>query len=356
MSGTLFNHKPADYSANFSSLVTQLSGAITDISNLSSQVSGSSVNVNGLVTNLLGSTSNVLGVPNVNVGNKVQGRKCTTSAVETTLFTVNTMGFAFVQAHCAADATGNAIVRVYNGSIASANLIACAEIAPGTSQVVACMPAFSNDGFKVTAQSDGTHNVCVYFSYYSPEAYSTTDFVVSEDAYGHKWNPNTNYGSATSMYVGWNTSNNVYFSTCKFDLSSLSAGSMVAAASLVLTAASNRATQHDFYIAQCLRDWVQSEMTWNSYSTGNAWGTAGGGSGVDYSATPVWYGHLTGITTGLQVAFDVTNLVRDWVENGVPNYGFFITEQTLEAGCYTTWCAYENATPGNRPKLQVSVI
>ena len=356
MAGTLFDHKPSDYSANFSSLVTQLSGAITDINSLSTQISGSSVNLNGLVTNLLGGSSNVVGMPSTNVGNRVQGRKCTTSAIETTLFTVNTAGFAFVQAHCAADATGNAIVHVYNGTISGDNLIAYAEIAPGTSQVVACMPAFSNDGFKVTAQSDGAHNVCVYFSYYSPDAYATTDFVVSEDTYGHKWNPDTNYANATSMYVGWNTSNNVYFSLCKFDLSSISAGSMIAAASLVLTASTNRTSQHDFYISQCLRDWVETEATWNSYSTGNAWGTPGGGSGVDYSATPVWFGHLTGITVGLQVAFDVTSLVRDWVENGVPNYGFFITEQTLEAGMYSTWCTYENSTPANRPKLQVSII
>ena len=356
MATNKFDFKPTDYASSFTNIQSLVSGAQIDIDALISSLSGASANVSSLITNITGSTGNVIGFPNINVGNRTQGRKCTSSASETTLFVVSNAGFAFIQAHCASDATASAIVRVYDGAIDTNKLIAYAEIPSGTSQVVVCMPAYANNGFIVTAQADGTHNVCVYFSYYSPDAYASSEFTTSEATYGREGGADTNYGTSSNMYVGWNTSTNKYFSLLKFDLSSIPTGSMVVGASLVLTAASNRALQADFYIAECLRNWVRLEATWNSYSSGNAWTTPGGASGSDYAATPTWYGDLTGITTDLAVSFDVTSLVKDWVDGVKPNYGFFIRDEVPSAGQFTTWDTYLHATAVKRPKLIVDLI
>lgn len=349
MSGTLVGLKPIDSSAALASIQSV-------VDSVSTVVSGSGFDVSSLLDSMLGSGDTTIGVPNVNVGNRVQNYKCSSSAIETSLFAVNTAGFAFVQAHNHASASSSAIVRVYNGSVAVENIIAYAVIPAGTSQVVLCMPAFSEDGSIVTVVADGTNPCCVSFSYYSPEAVSPTNFQVSDGTQMNSNATSTNYSSLSTMNVGKQSALVTYKSLLKFDLSSISAGSLVSSAQLLLTSNTNENSQTDFAIHQCLRDWVLAEATWNSYSSGNAWDAAGGTPGVDYAATPVYVGDLTDVLIGDQLSFDVTDLVRDWVENGVDNYGFWIQDEPGAIGEYIAWITYNSGTPAKRPVLVVNLV
>ena len=221
-------HEPTNTAleADVSALVTQISGVSADISILSTDVaaiqttvSGSGVDLSTVQDALLGSGDTVVGIPNVNTGNRVQGHKCTTSATESTLFITNTAGFSFVQAYGDASLGSSAIVRVYAGSIATENLVAYALIPAGTSQVVACSPAYAQDGFIVTGQADGTNSVCVSFSFYSPEPVSSTEYQTGDDTHIYAGGPTTNHGGETFWYVGGGSAAKAYRVLLKFDLS-----------------------------------------------------------------------------------------------------------------------------------------
>jgi hypothetical protein len=90
-------------------------------------------------------------------------------------------------------------------------------------------------------------------------------------------NPNTNYGTGVGINGGEQVGfADIYRSLIKFDLSSIPPGSKVISAYFELyltTDQSNVLTVYRLYRVK--RAWVEGEATWNIYSTGNSWQTAG---------------------------------------------------------------------------------
>ncbi|MBS7623889.1 DNRLRE domain-containing protein, partial [Candidatus Bathyarchaeota archaeon] len=68
-------------------------------------------------------------------------------------------------------------------------------------------------------------------------------------------------------------------------------------------------------------DWTESGSTWNSRDTGIPWTTAGGVWTTEDSASST-----VPPTAGQWMSWDVTGIVKDWMENGQPNYGFIIRD------------------------------
>jgi hypothetical protein len=358
-------HEPvtSQLETDIASVLSAVSGVQTDISTLSTEVatvqttvSGSTIDVSSIVNSLLDTGDSVIGVPNVNVGSRVQGHKCSTSASETTLFVTNTAGFAFVQAYGDASLGSSAIVRVYSGSIATENLVAYAIIPAGTSQVVICSPAYTDSGFVVTAQADGTNSVCVSFSYYSPQPVSTTDFQTGNDTYMYGFAPTTPHDTATFGYVGGGSSPYKYKSLLKFDLSAIPVGSLVSSATLTLKVqAVSGGNLTDFQIHKCLKDWVEAQATWNEYSTGNNWDMGGASAVTDTDAVIEYNGTITAIA-GQEVTFDVTNAVKSWVDGTSSNFGFVLLDAVTSVSTYRTFYSFNAASPTDRPKLSVSLV
>lgn len=356
-------HEPvtSQLETDIASVLSAVSGVQTDISTLSTEVatvqttvSGSTIDVSSIVNSLLDTGDSVVGIPNVNVGNRIQGHKCTTSATETTLFVTNTAGFAFVQAYGDASLGSSAIVRVYSGSIATENLVAYAIIPAGTSQVVICSPAYTDTGFVVTAQADGTNPVCVSFSYYSPSDVSTTDYQTGNDTYLDLGNPTNNYSTQTKIYVQRQNASQRDWGLLKFNLSSIPVGSLVTHATLTLTG-SSASNLDDFQIRQMLVDWVEAEATWNEKSTGVGWDAAGLTEGVDYSATVAWNGSLT-LSAGGTQSLDITSLVQRWVNLGEANYGMFLFMTVNHLVQQGNIASFNHGTSAYRPKLTVSLV
>jgi len=103
------------------------------------------------------------------------------------------------------------------------------------------------------------------------------------------------------------------------------------------------------------RDWVETQATWNIYSTGNNWGTAGAFDSDDI--------YMTGAdtTNGLQASADthyvnITNCTRQvaGVDSAVSHRGFFI-KATRESGVtqYRNFASSSNGTAANRPMIMV---
>lgn len=74
--------------------------------------------------------------------------------------------------------------------------------------------------------------------------------------------PNTGGGGATFLlrFTGW---------------SNIPAGSTITDVKLTLNCAAGGPTAADLTLRRCLRPVVETTSTWNNYSTGNPWGTAG---------------------------------------------------------------------------------
>lgn len=143
-------------------------------------------------------------------------------------------------------------------------------------------------------------------------------------------------------------------------LSNIPAGSTITAASINIRLVSALdETAETFTGRRVLRNWVESEATWNVYSTGNSWTTAGALSqGNDISATVSTSdnditntGQYWSLGEGNeQLRTDIQNMI-----NGtVPNYGWHLERTDGEDdGAFRQFDDSEG-TDGQRPFLSVT--
>jgi hypothetical protein len=99
-----------------------------------------------------------------------------------------------------------------------------------------------------------------------------------------------------------------------------------------------------------LRNWVETQATWNVYSTGNNWTTAGGLSdGNDKEATAVAVENLLSTEdNGVEHRIDLPlSLLSDWQTT---NYGL------IGLGGFFAFHASRSATPEYRPKWSVEYL
>ena len=121
-----------------------------------------------------------------------------------------------------------------------------------------------------------------------------------------KANPTTNYhdatpGTAGNIWADSTTATNTNVGVVSFDTSSLPAGATITAASLYLyqTYRSAAGSDTNLYGKAILRDYADTQATWNIYTTGNSWTTAGAlGAATDISETARTLVNLAGYPSG----------------------------------------------------------
>lgn len=149
----------------------------------------------------------------------------------------------------------------------------------------------------------------------------------------------------------------------KFDVSVVPSDATVTAS--VLSLFMNREmsdTTADATAYRVLRNWVITEVTWNSWSSGNSWTTAGAGSaGNDRAAAASAVRSMTATETedvfkdwsGAQLTTDTQN----FVDGGQTNNGWLIECPGKEnQGASQNWHEFntsDHATAAQRPKLFV---
>jgi hypothetical protein len=160
-------------------------------------------------------------------------------------------------------------------------------------------------------------------------AYATlTTITPSADNYLSSFDPSTNYGADATGYVrsgytgGYNGA--VDRLVLKFDLSAIPACSSVNSAYLLLyyfDSAQSDPAGRTYNAYRLIEDWSETGSTWNSRDTGVPWTTAGGvwtTEGYASSIVPPSYGQW--------MSWDVTGIVKDWIESNQPNNGFIIRD------------------------------
>jgi len=168
----------------------------------------------------------------------------------------------------------------------------------------------------------------------------------------------TNYGNTDPILIGYGSATTTILrGIFRFDLSLGTnpppVGAVVSAASVTLNCASYN-TSKTLIVYQCLRAWVENQVTWNIWKTSNNWSTAGAASdGNDYSSTDL--GTLAVTSTGSKVInLNASGIavVQGWVNGTTANNGFII-RHTVEATNNNTYSSAENGTAGNRPLLTI---
>ena len=175
----------------------------------------------------------------------------------------------------------------------------------------------------------------------------TTSYDGTRDTYMDAGNPNTNYGTVSPILMDGAPVD--FGIIAKWDTSSLAPGTPVTAAAMIFNIEDSSAQTQQVY--EMKRNWVETEATWNNFSSGNAWQTAGAQGANDRGAE---VGRISATTTGSKgVAFNSTGitLVQSWVDSPSTNYG--ITMQDYGDTDGTDISSREAGTAANHPKLAI---
>jgi len=174
----------------------------------------------------------------------------------------------------------------------------------------------------------------------------------------YEGSPDTNAGTANTIDVGLQTTKRR--GLLKFNLA---IGTNPPPAAAIVTSAVINLTCIAYYVTrtlafyQCLRAWVELESTWNVYSTGNNWTTAGAGSdGNDYVSTELGSASVTG-TGAVAITLNASGIaiVQGWVNGTIANNGF-ILRHTAETDDKNTYGSSDHATAESRPQFVIEYL
>ncbi len=177
-----------------------------------------------------------------------------------------------------------------------------------------------------------------------------TEYRSIEDTGVYEGVPDQNFGSNGDMYAGYGVANcgtpvdyQISRSLLKFDLSSIPGGTRIEEASLFLwphrlcymqptttprTATTYRATD----------PWSEASVTWDTQPVA---GEAYGSASIAHLDAGIWH------------SFDVTNLVRGWVNGSLPNEGLMV--RAYEArDSQGGWLGFHTRESDHKPYLLVT--
>lgn len=186
---------------------------------------------------------------------------------------------------------------------------------------------------------------------------TTTTLNPTADTYLSNSAATTNYGSATTVQHGAYAGGIIRHSLVKFDLSSITSSDICNSATLSVWLALDLANSDcTFSIHRLLRNWVENQATWQIYSTGNNWGTAGGTNSSDIDTTAMGVSGTVSSTSALGTEIQIiinTTEMKKMYDGTNTNYGWLI-KSTSETES-DIWGVYsrEYATSTVRPKLVV---
>ena len=167
-------------------------------------------------------------------------------------------------------------------------------------------------------------------------------------------NADSNYHTSATNYVGYYTGLTTFRTVIKFDLSVIASGSYINSATFQMTMTgdfSSSATNMQLF--RLLRNWVVDQATWNSYSTGNAWQTAGGFGALDAEQTPVATRAFSATEANGDKTWTVdTDSVKEWVDGDASNYGWLI-KTSVETNDGYGFKSNDDGTAAGRPKLTI---
>ena len=182
---------------------------------------------------------------------------------------------------------------------------------------------------------------------------SQPDETSGVDTFISSLDPTGNHGGV-SIYIGEsNTSSDVVRTLLKFDLSSIPATAIVESATLSLWQTNDFSDNaRTLRVFRVKRSWVEVEATWNIYSTGNNWQTAGGFGADDAEQTDIGALAFGASEANGQKDWSLTaSAVEEMIDGTWANNGFMLKADTENNDAYGFHSS--GGTAGQRPKLVV---
>lgn len=171
-------------------------------------------------------------------------------------------------------------------------------------------------------------------------------------------NATTNYGTNSNFEVTKYGAGDHTHGLLKFDLSSVSGPVTVTSVTVGIYLNFGDAASQDVDFRRLLRNWVEGQATWNVYSTGNSWTTAGGLSAGNDRVSTV-SGTITGVTgtsqywTVVQTSGGLVDDVQGWINGTFPNYGWHLERSGSGEDATSKTFKTDDSDNGNRPYLTV---
>ena len=181
----------------------------------------------------------------------------------------------------------------------------------------------------------------------------TSGYAGTRDAYILENNPDTAFGTATTLLVDGSEPSGSgldVFSLLQWDLSGIPSDAVVDAASITINV-TNAGSGYEIY--ELLKIWQETSVTWNTAATGSPWDSPGANGALDRGTTIL--GVVNGGATGsLTVALnqDGLDVVQAWIDGSAPNNGVIIADTAATNGL--DFSAREVGAPLSRPKLSVT--
>lgn len=179
----------------------------------------------------------------------------------------------------------------------------------------------------------------------------------ANDTYMSSGAATTNYGTATTVKVGYSSGGGWYYSSwIKFDIAgNIPANANIFSATMSLWVTSDLGVggvNGTCGVRTCLRDGVESEMTYNVYSTGNSWAAGGGNGEGDYGDLIGTSSFLTSDNNTLRTFTISTAAVEAWASGSLANYGMLL--YMGDDGSDYSMHSSSSATPAYYPQLVVT--
>ena len=171
---------------------------------------------------------------------------------------------------------------------------------------------------------------------------SSADTQIVENA------PTKNYGAATSLGVNENDQSSIgkdKFALVKWDLSGIAPRTQINSAMITLNVTNSSTETYQAYVL--MKPWVESEATWNVYSSGEPWEVAGAKGSLDKEATVA--GSITPSSKGNSTMTLPLAVVQGWVDNPATNQGIIIANPSSTRGF--NFNSREDTDPTQRPQL-----
>jgi hypothetical protein len=174
--------------------------------------------------------------------------------------------------------------------------------------------------------------------------YSTEDAEVDQGFAG------VNFGSYNSMWVGYgykacyqgSTDAKITRGLVKFNLASIPAGTSISQAKLYLKTGGacygSNSSPRTVTIYRANKNWSESSVTWNSsIGYGEAYGSAS-----------------VSLTSAGTYAFDITNLVRGWVNGTIANYGLMVRGPEGSGSEFAWFGFYTSESSSSDPYIYIT--
>lgn len=193
----------------------------------------------------------------------------------------------------------------------------------------------------------------------------SVEIEVTEDTWTNSGSATTNYGSNTVSLIQYGSASYRRATLLRFDLSALPSDAVIRSVELAVTIYNTPGTGI-IYIFKSKRDWVESEATWNIYSTGNSftyggyssnndiYGTWNTGSGRYAEYDPVGTESEGDIAVFTNFGDAIVNAIQEEVDNETYSLNIHALAGTSNSTLRFRFYLREYTTAADRPKLTVT--